>query len=125
MVICKHFWQDSYIRQREIEPLQLDFSDESDASARDPYGICTREGGGELDVAFDADIGGEDHIVVLIDEFHCAAKGVVRSCQRVAVEIEDGYEDGGTMRFCWNCWHNRRQDNVFSHKFQSSNTLKT
>ena len=92
---------------REIEPLQLDFSNESDASAHDLYCICTREGGGELDVTFDADIGGEDHVVILIEEHDGAAEGVVRCCQRVAVEIEDGREDGGTwmvsiVRDCWN-----------------------
>ena len=75
--------------------LQLDFSNEYDASAHDLYGICTREGGGEQNVTLDADIGGEDHVVVLIEEHDGAAEGVVRCRQRVAVEIEDGREDGG------------------------------
>ena len=85
----------------EIEPLQLDFSYEGLFSASDLNSIGTREGGGEVDVALDIDVSREDDIVILIQELHGAAQGMIRGRQGVAVKIKDGdgYRGAGTITF--------------------------
>ena len=80
----------------KIEPLQLDLADECHAPARDLYSIGTREGCGELDVALNVDVRREDDVVILIEQLHGGADGVVRGRQRVAIQVEDGREDGRT-----------------------------
>ena len=74
--------------------LQFYFSSERDVTTDDLNGVGAAEGGGQLDVTFYGDIGGEHNVVVLIQKLNGAPQRVVPSRQRVAVYIEDGYNYG-------------------------------
>ena len=74
--------------------LQFYFSCERDVTTDNLYFIIAREGGGQLDVTFYGDVGGEHNVVVLIQKLNGAPQRVVPSRQRVAVYIEDGYNYG-------------------------------
>ena len=77
--------------------LKGDLSDEGLAATDDLDGVGAGEGRGQGDVTLYIYKGVEHDVPVLIEDVDGGAEGAGCCRQRVAVEVEDGHENGGTL----------------------------